>query len=126
VTALVGSNGANKSALLELAIGLLSPGEGTIEVLSSSPTREPEKVLPRVGFLAQEHPLYHGFSVEETLYFGKKTNTRWDDPWARRRIGQIGPPLRKNVGHLSGGQQAQLALAKRPNLMLLDEPIAGF
>lgn len=129
VTALVGPNGAGKSTLLELAIGLLSPSEGTIEVFGSSPTREPAKVLPRAGFLAQEHPLYRGFSVEETLYFGRKTNPRWDDSWARQRIAQISLPLKKKVGQLSGGQQARLALvlslAKRPDLLLLDEPIAG-
>jgi ABC-2 type transport system ATP-binding protein len=130
VTALVGPNGAGKSTLLELAVGLLSPTEGTIEVLGASPTREPARVLPRVGFVAQEHPLYRGFSVEETLHFGRTTNPHWDDSWARRRIAQIGLPLKKKVGHLSGGQQAQvslvLSLAKRPELLLLDEPIAGF
>ena len=130
VTALVGPNGSGKSTLLELAIGLLSPTEGTIKVLGASPTLDPARVLPRVGFVAQEHPLYRGFSVEETLYFGRKTNPRWDDSWATRRIAQIGLPLKKKVGQLSGGQQAQvallLALAKRPELLLLDEPIAGF
>ena len=129
VTALVGPNGAGKSTMLELAVGLLTPSEGQVEVLGSSPTREPLKVLPRVGFVAQEHPLYRGFSVEEMLHFGKSTNPRWDDAWARKRIALIGLPLKKKAGQLSGGQQAQfslvLALAKRPDLLLLDEPIAG-
>jgi ABC-2 type transport system ATP-binding protein len=130
VTALVGPNGAGKSTLLELAVGLLAPSEGQVEVFASSPTREPLKVIPRVGFVAQEHPLYRGFSAEEMLHFGRSTNPRWDDPWARNRIAQIGLPLRKKVGQLSGGQQAQLALvlalAKHPDLLLLDEPIVGF
>jgi ABC-type multidrug transport system ATPase subunit len=130
VTALVGPNGSGKSTLLELAIGLLSPTQGSIEVLGASPTREPASVLPRVGFVAQEHPLYRSFSVEEMLRFGKELNPRWDDGFAKQRVDQLGLPLAKKVGRLSGGQQAQvalvLALAKRPELLLLDEPIAAF
>jgi ABC-2 type transport system ATP-binding protein len=130
VTALVGPNGSGKSTLLELAIGLLAPSEGKVEVLGASPTREPAAVLPRVGFVAQEHPLYRGFSVEEMLRFGRELNPRWDDAFAKRRVAQLGLPLSKKIGQLSGGQQAQvalvLALAKRPELLLLDEPIAAF
>ncbi|MBM3933630.1 MAG: ABC transporter ATP-binding protein [SAR202 cluster bacterium] len=130
VTALVGPNGAGKSTMLELAIGLLAPTEGTVQVLGSSPTQEAEQVLPRVGFVAQEHPLYRGFSVEETLKMGKLMKQRWDDEFARRRIEKLGLPMKKRVGRLSGGQQAQVALtlavAKRPDLLLLDEPIAAF
>jgi ABC-2 type transport system ATP-binding protein len=130
VTALVGPNGAGKSTLLELAIGLLRPTEGSIEVLGASPTQEPARVLPGIGFVAQEHPLYRGFSVEEMLRFGRSMNSRWDDGFATQRIKQLGLPLTRKVGHLSRGQQAQvaliLALAKRPDLLLLDEPIAAF
>ena len=127
---LVGPNGSGKSTLLELAVGLLAPTAGTIEVLGGSPAREPASVLPRVGFVAQEHPLYRGFSVEEMLRFGREMNPRWDDAFARQRVTQLGLPMGKKVGQLSGGQQAQialvLALAKRPELLLLDEPIAAF
>jgi ABC-2 type transport system ATP-binding protein len=130
VAALVGPNGSGKSTLLELAIGLLSPTQGLVEVLGASPTREPANVLPSVGFVAQERPLYRGFSVEETLLFGKNLNPRWDDAFARRRVTELGLPSNKKIGQLSGGQQAQvalvLALAKRPALLLLDEPIAAF
>ena len=130
VTALVGPNGAGKSTLLELAIGLIAPTEGMVEVLGASPTRDPASVLPRVGFVAQDHPLYRGFTVAETLTFGRKMNPRWDDAFAHERIARLGLPLKKKVGQLSGGQQAQvglvLALAKRPELLLLDEPIAAF
>jgi ABC-2 type transport system ATP-binding protein len=130
VAALVGPNGSGKSTLLELAIGLLSPTEGRVEVLGSSPSREPNRVLAGVGFVAQEHPLYRGFSVEETLVFGRKLNPLWDQSFAMQRITKLGLPLKKKVGQLSGGQQAQLALvlalAKRPELLLLDEPIAAF
>jgi ABC-2 type transport system ATP-binding protein len=130
VTALVGPNGAGKSTLLELAIGLIAPTEGAVEVLGASPTRDPASVLPRVGFVAQDHPLYRGFTVEEMLKFGRKMNPRWDDTFAHDRVARLGLPLKKKVGQLSGGQQAQvslvLALAKRPELLLLDEPIAAF
>jgi ABC-2 type transport system ATP-binding protein len=130
VTALVGPNGAGKSTLLELAVGLLAPNEGSVTIFGTSPVREPGKVLPRIGFLAQEHPLYRDFTVDEMLEFGKHTNPHWDDVWARKRIGAVGLPLKRKTGQLSGGQQAQLALvlalAKRPELLLLDEPIAGF
>jgi ABC-2 type transport system ATP-binding protein len=86
-------------------------------------------VLPRIGFVAQEHPLYRGFTVAETLRLGRELNPSWDDDAARARIEDLGLPLRKKVGALSGGQRAQvaltLALAKRPELLLLDEPVAS-
>jgi len=130
VTALIGPNGSGKSTLLELAIGLLSPTTGSIEIFGASPTREPATVLPKVGFVAQEHPLYRGFSVEETLRFGREMNSHWDNAFALDRVKRLGLPLNKRVSQLSGGQQAQvglvLALAKRPELLLLDEPIAAF
>jgi ABC-2 type transport system ATP-binding protein len=130
VTALVGPNGSGKSTLLELAVGLQSPTAGRIEVLGASPTQDPASVLPRIGFVAQEHPLYRGFSVEEMLRFGQEMNPRWDQEFATGRIEHLGLPPTKKIGQLSGGQQAQvalvLALAKRPELLLLDEPIAAF
>ncbi|HEX5370545.1 MAG TPA: ABC transporter ATP-binding protein [Dehalococcoidia bacterium] len=129
VAALVGPNGAGKSTLLELAIGLLKPTQGTLSVMGGSPVDDPQQVLPRVGFVAQEHPLYRSFSVQEMLRFGREMNPRWDGDFALSRIRQIGLPLGKKTGELSGGQQAQvalvLALAKRPDLILLDEPIAA-
>jgi ABC-2 type transport system ATP-binding protein len=86
-------------------------------------------VLPRVGFLAQDHPLYKGFTVAETLKLGRKLNPSWDDGLALGRIEALGLPLQRKVGRLSGGQQSQvaltLALAKRPELLLLDEPVAS-
>jgi ABC-2 type transport system ATP-binding protein len=86
-------------------------------------------VLPRVGFVAQDHPLHRGFTVAETLKLGRKLNPSWDEEVARARVEQLGLPLGQKVGRLSGGQQAQvaltLALAKRPELLLLDEPVAS-
>jgi len=129
VTALVGPNGAGKTTLLLLAMGLLEPTTGTIEVLGHQPSAELGTVLSRVGFVAQEHPLYRSFSVADTLRVGRGLNPRWDDEFARSRVAQLGIPAERRIGNLSGGQQAQvalvMALAKRPQLLLLDEPVAS-
>lgn len=129
VAALVGPNGAGKTTLLQLAVGLSEPTSGEVRVFGQSPRRDARAVLPRVGFLAQDHPLYKGFTIAETLKLGRRLNPTWDDELAVRRIETLGLPLGKKVGKLSGGQQAQialtLALAKRPELLLLDEPVAS-
>jgi len=125
----VGPNGAGQTTLLQLAVGLTAPSAGSITVFGAAPRRQPLRVLPRVGFVAQDQPLYRGFSVAEMLTVGRKLNVRWDDGLARTRLTQLGIPLAKKVGKLSGGQRAQvalaLALAKRPDLLLLDEPVAS-
>jgi ABC-2 type transport system ATP-binding protein len=129
VTALVGPNGAGKTTLLHLAVGLTEPSAGEVRVLGASPQEDAAEVLPRIGFVAQEHPLYRGFTVTETLRLGRELNPSWNDDAARARIDALGLPLRKKVGALSGGQRAQvaltLALAKQPELLLLDEPVAS-
>ena len=129
VTALVGPNGAGKTTLLRLAVGLTRPSAGSVCVLGLDPQADAAEALPRVGFLAQEHPLYAGFTVEEMLRVGRELNPGWDEEAARVRVAGIGLPLRKKVRSLSGGQRAQvaltLALAKRPELLLLDEPVAS-
>jgi len=129
VTALIGPNGAGKTTLLHLTIGLTAPTAGDVRVFGMSPRSDAESVLPRVGFVAQDHPLYRRFSLADTLMLGRKLNPGWDDELAHQRIAALGLPLKKRVGQLSGGQQAQvaltLALAKRPELLLLDEPVAS-
>jgi ABC-2 type transport system ATP-binding protein len=129
VTALVGPNGAGKTTLLHLATGLLEPTVGSVEVFGFSPSKQPAQALLRLGFVAQDHPLYRGFTVEELLMLGQKLNPRWDDHLARVRMQKLGIPLKRRAGKLSGGQQAQvalvLALAKRPDLLCLDEPLAS-
>jgi ABC-2 type transport system ATP-binding protein len=129
VVALVGPNGAGKTTLLHLLVGLSKPTVGDARVLGWSPREQASRVLPRVGFVAQDHPLYRGFTLAETLTLGRKLNPSWDDDLAHRRVAGLGIPLGKKVGKLSGGQQAQvaltLALAKRPELLVLDEPVAS-
>jgi ABC-2 type transport system ATP-binding protein len=128
VVGLVGPNGAGKSTLLHLAVGLLSPSAGTISVLGDRPGSGPA-VLGRVGFLAQDSPTYARLRVAEHLRMGGWLNPGWDDTFARERVAALGLDSRQRAGTLSGGQQAQLALtlavAKRPELLLLDEPVAS-
>jgi ABC-2 type transport system ATP-binding protein len=129
VTALVGPNGAGKTTLLQLAVGLIEPAAGQISVLGHDPRAEPLAVLPHVGFVAQDHPLPRRFTIGETLRLGRELNESWDEAVAERRVDELGLSRRQRVGTLSGGQQAQvaltLALAKRPQLLLLDEPVAS-
>ncbi|WP_433042706.1 ABC transporter ATP-binding protein [Dactylosporangium sp. CS-033363] len=125
VVGLVGPNGAGKSTLLNLAAGLLTPTGGTLDVLGGRPAER----LPRIGFVAQDTPLYSGLSVADHLRMGAHLNPGWDDDLARHRTAKAGLGPRQKAGHLSGGQRAQLALtlavAKRPELLLLDEPVAA-
>jgi ABC-2 type transport system ATP-binding protein len=128
VVGLVGPNGAGKTTLLHLSVGLLAPTSGTIEVLGGRPGSGPEQ-LGRVGFVAQETPTYPGLSVADHLRLGARLNPTWDHAAATDRIAQLGLDRKQPAGKLSGGQRAQLALtlavAKRPELLLLDEPVAS-
>jgi ABC-2 type transport system ATP-binding protein len=128
VVGLVGPNGAGKTTLLQLACGLLRPTSGRIEVLGAAPAADPRQ-LARVGFVAQDTPTYAGMSVADHLRLGGHLNPRWDAGLASRRIAQLGLDPAQRAGKLSGGQRAQLALtlaiAKRPELLLLDEPVAS-
>jgi ABC-2 type transport system ATP-binding protein len=128
VAALVGPNGAGKTTLLELAVGLLEATEGEVRILGASMRGQPAEMLSRVGFVAQDAPLYRNFTVADMLRFGAHLNPRWDDGIARRRVERLDVPLERRCGTLSGGQQAQVALAiavaKRPDVLLLDEPVA--
>jgi ABC-2 type transport system ATP-binding protein len=128
VVGLVGPNGAGKTTLLNLAVGLLAPSSGTIEVLGGRPAAGPAQ-LAKVGYVAQDTPTYAGLTVEDHLRLGARLNPEWDDALARDRIERLGLDLDQRAGKLSGGQRAQLALtlgvAKRPELLLLDEPVAS-
>ncbi len=128
VAGLVGPNGAGKTTLLHLATGLLEPTSGTIEVLGGRPASGPAQ-LARVGFVAQDAPVYAGLSVADHLRLGERMNPGWDAGLARDRIRRLGLDTAKKAGKMSGGQRAQLALtlavAKRPELLLLDEPVAS-
>ena len=128
VVGLVGPNGAGKTTLLRLAVGLLRPTAGTVRVLGDRPAAGPAR-LGRVGFVAQEAPVYPNLSVADHLRLGAWLNERWDRGLAERRAARLGLDPHRRAGKLSGGQRAQLALtlavAKRPELLVLDEPAAG-
>jgi ABC-2 type transport system ATP-binding protein len=129
VAALVGPNGAGKSTLLRILAGISTPSTGTINVLGQSPRTQSVEALARVAYLDQDRPLYNDFRVEEILRFGRELNPRWDEVRARRHLEELRISLTSRIGKLSGGQQAQVALtmclAKRPKLLLLDEPVAA-
>jgi ABC-2 type transport system ATP-binding protein len=128
VTALVGPNGAGKTTLLNLVVGLASPTLGVVTVLGGSPAGSPA-ALNGTAFVAQDTPLYKGLSVADMLHLTRNLNLRFDQRYARARLAELGIPLSKKTGKLSGGQQAQLALtlalARRPQLLVLDEPLAN-
>ena len=128
VVGLVGPNGAGKSTLLQLSVGLLRPSAGSIAVLDGRPGTTTEQ-LARVGFVAQDTPTYAGLSVADHLRFGAWMNPGWDQSLAHSRIDRLGLDLHQKASKLSGGQRAQLALtlavAKRPELLVLDEPVAS-
>jgi ABC-2 type transport system ATP-binding protein len=128
IAALVGPNGAGKTTLLHLAVGLLAPDAGSVRVFGQDP-RGNIKALAEIGFVAQDTPLYRDFTAQELITMGGKLNQTWDAALARTRLSNLGIAPNLPVGKLSGGQRAQvalaLALAKRPQLLLLDEPIAA-
>lgn len=127
VTALVGPNGAGKTTLLHLAVGLLRPTGGEVRV-AGRPLGRRGQDLARVAFVAQEKPLFAHFTVEEILHFGRSTNAAFDTASARARLADYGIPTGARINRLSGGQQSlvalTLALGKRADLLILDEPLA--
>lgn len=128
VVGLVGANGAGKSTLLHLAVGLLQPSEGVIRVLGGRPGSTPAQ-LAKVGFLAQDAPIYGSLTVADHLELGARLNPSWDRAAAQVRIASVGLDPRQKASGLSGGQRSQLALTlaigKRPDVLLLDEPVAS-
>jgi ABC-2 type transport system ATP-binding protein len=128
VVGLVGANGAGKSTLLHLAVGLLQPTEGELRVLGGRPGSTHGQ-LAKVGLLAQDAPLYGSFTVADHLELGARLNPSWDMAAAEARIAKVGLDHKQKAAGLSGGQHSQLALTlaigKRPELLLLDEPVAS-
>ncbi len=128
VVALVGPNGAGKTTLLRVLAGLARPSAGRVAVLGGC---EPGSAAAREGvsYLDQQMPLYRNLRVRDLLKVAEAMNVRWNGEFAEARLAALGIPLRRRAGRLSGGQQAQLALtlaiARRPRLLLLDEPLAS-
>jgi len=129
IIGLVGPNGAGKTTLINLIMGLLMPDSGKLQVLGLDPIKESSKLLPRIGFVSQERALYRDLTVSEMLKFGKKLNPGFDSPYALSYLERLDIPLKTRVKNLSGGMKAHLAiilaLAKRPELLVMDEPFAN-
>ncbi len=127
IVALVGPNGAGKTTLLNLAVGLAAPSAGTVAVLGGQAPGS-RIALDGVAFVAQDAPLYKNVSVADMIHLTRNLSRRFDTEYAETRLGELGIPPRRKSGRLSGGQQAQLALtlalARRPRLLVLDEPVA--
>jgi len=128
ISALIGPNGAGKTTLLRLLAGLSRPTAGQVTVNGITPRQDPA-FLADIGYLAQDIPLYRRLSAEDHIKAGAHLNPRWDAESVRERLTGLKIPLGRPVGKLSGGQRAQVALAlilaKRPRLLLLDEPVAA-
>jgi ABC-2 type transport system ATP-binding protein len=128
VVALVGPNGAGKTTLLHMSVGLTSPTTGQVTVLGNEPAGSPA-ALDHIAFVAQDAPLYKNLSAADMLHLTRNLNRRWDQQRAETRLKELNIPLKKKVGKMSGGQQAQLALtlalARRPQLLVLDEPLSS-
>ena len=129
ITGLIGPNGAGKSTLLRLSAGLSRPTTGSVSLFGQPVRPNGTEHLSRIGYFDQLRPLYGGLRVEETLLFGKKFNSNWDNDAALAWINESRVPLSEQVDTLSLGQQALVALAlcvgKSPELLLLDEPVAN-
>jgi ABC-2 type transport system ATP-binding protein len=128
ISALIGPNGAGKTTLLRVLAGLARPSSGDVAVLGGTPRQVPA-FLAGIGYVAQEVPLYRRLSASDHIAVGAHLNPRWDAGSVRERLTSLDIPLGQTLGTLSGGQRAQvalsLALAKRPRLLLLDEPVAA-
>jgi ABC-2 type transport system ATP-binding protein len=129
VAALVGPNGAGKTTLLEMIIGLLEPTDGEVSVFGETSRADTAQALARVGYVAQDHPLYRDFTIADMFHLGRAMNPRWDQKLAAARMDALSIPLQRKVKTLSGGQRAQvsltMALAKRALLLVLDEPVSS-
>ncbi|MGD0608226.1 MAG: ABC transporter ATP-binding protein [Streptosporangiaceae bacterium] len=127
LAALVGPNGAGKTTLMQMAVGLAVPSAGAVTVLDGQPAGS-AAALDGIAFVGQDAPLHKNLSAGDMLHLTKNLNRSFDLQYAQARLAQLGIPLKRKSGKLSGGQQAQLALtlalARRPRLLILDEPLA--
>ena len=127
VVALVGPNGAGKTTLLDIIAGLLPPSSGAVRLFEKTEPGSLE-ALQRISFVAQNSPLYKNMTVIDALRITGLLNIAFDREYAQNRLRKLQIPLKRRIGQLSGGHQAQvaltLAIARHPNLLLLDEPLS--
>ncbi len=129
ITALLGPNGAGKSTLLKLCIGFERPTAGRLRVFGIDPVRRRGDALAMLGYVPQATSLYRDMRVEDHLRLSRALRPGFDLSHARDRLAALGISADATAGHLSGGEQAQVALAialgTRAPLLLLDEPLAS-
>jgi ABC-2 type transport system ATP-binding protein len=129
ITALVGPNAAGKSTLIKTWVGFERPTRGSVAVMGVDPWRDRSRALAKLGYVPQSPALYDGLSVEDHLDLARQLRPSFDRDYARNRLAQLDIPADRGGRDLSGGQQAQVALAlalgTRAPLLLLDEPLAS-
>jgi ABC-2 type transport system ATP-binding protein len=129
VYGLVGANGAGKTTLIKHVLGLLRAESGSVRVFDLDPVADPVGVLSRIGYLSEENDLPGWMRVDELMRYTRAFYPAWDDDYAEdlRRAFALDPKAK--VKSLSKGQKARagllVALAHRPELLVLDEPSSG-
>ncbi|HXT60687.1 MAG TPA: ABC transporter ATP-binding protein, partial [Pirellulales bacterium] len=127
--AFLGRNGAGKTTTIRMLLGLLKPDDGSIRVLGLDPAKHEIEVRKRVGYLAEDQQMFGWMKIEEIVRFMAPFYPTWDHELANRYARQFELPLRAKIKHLSKGQVVRLglllALAHRPELVILDDPALG-
>ena len=129
IHAIVGANGAGKSSLFRVLLGVQSPSGGTATILGHNSTRLTEHERARIGFVNEEHSLPGWLRVDELVAMQRRLYPRWDDAQYRAIVDHFHVLPEQRIGHLSRGERAgvnlAMALAQRPELLILDEPTLG-
>lgn len=129
VFGLVGENGAGKTTLLKHALGLLKASSGSIAVFDLDPVQEPAAVLGRIGYLSEDRDLPTWMRVDQLMHYRSAFYPSWDHDYAKELVTMFDLDVKQRIRSLSRGQLARvgllLAIAHRPELLLLDEPSSG-
>lgn len=129
VFGLVGENGAGKTSLIKMMLGMLRPNAGEVRVFGEDPVRAPEAVLSQLGYLSEDRDLPDWMRLHELIRYTRAFYPSWDDAYAQELMDMFGLDLNAKIGKLSRGQRAQAglvtALSYRPPMLLLDEPSSG-
>jgi ABC-2 type transport system ATP-binding protein len=129
ITALVGANGAGKSTLIRACLGFERPDEGRILVCGIDPSSDRARAVNAIGYVPQSASLYRGLTIADHLVIGRAARRSFDHSYALSRVRKAGLSEDRKIADLSGGEQAQVALAlalgTRAPVLLLDEPLAS-
>jgi ABC-2 type transport system ATP-binding protein len=129
VYGLVGANGAGKTTLIKHLLGLLRAATGSVRVFGLDPVRDPVGVLGRVGYLSEERELPEWMRIDELMAYTQAFHPTWDVSYARELLETFALDPAKKIKELSKGMRAQagllVAVAHRPELLILDEPSSG-